>query len=126
MKNKPSIFRKKFYCNPIFGSLLILNDLFPAFSANAMETQPVQPMAQTADQVVDALDAVDAGVSVHEAFLEQPTPFREYIKFNKTIYNTLFNDGFAVNKAGYYLTNEINESDVFLIFWAKQLMATSL
>mgnify|MGYP000319827115 CR=1 FL=1 len=108
---------RKEYSNPTFGTMLILSAMtFPVFQASGRLAEPVQPMAQTAEQVVDALDAVEAGVSVDEAFNIQPIPFRDFVKFNKTISDTLFDDAFDVSKAGYYLDDEINEGDVFFDF----------
>jgi len=108
---------RKAYSNPVFGAMLIVSGMvFPVFHASAAIAEPVQPMAQTAEQVVDALNAVEAGISVDQAFGIQPVPFRDFIKFNATIYNTLFDDAFDVSKAGYYLDNEINEGDVFFDF----------
>ena len=109
--------QRQSYSNPLFGTTLILAGmLFPVFHASAAIEEPVQPMVQTAEQVIDALNAVDAGVSVNEAFNIQPIPFRDFVKFNADIYNTLFDDGFEAEKAGYYLDNEINENDVFFDF----------
>ncbi len=108
---------RRAYSNPIFGAMLIVSaTIFPVFQASARVAEPVQPMALNGEDVVDALNAVEAGVSVDEAFNIQPVPFRDFIKFHATIYNTLFDDAFDVSKSGYYLDDEINEGGVFFDF----------
>lgn len=108
---------RRAYSNPVFGAMLIVSaTIFPVFQASARIAEPVQPMALNGEDVVDALNAVEAGVSVDEAFNIQPVPFRDFVKFHATMYNTLFDDAFDISNAGYYLDDEINEGDVFFDF----------
>ena len=68
---------RKAYSNPLFGAMVIVSGMiFPVFHASAAIEEPVQPMAQTAGQVVDALNAVQVGVPVDDAFGIQPLPYR--------------------------------------------------
>jgi hypothetical protein len=103
---------RKAYSNPLFGAMLIVSGMvFPVFHAAAAIEEPVQPMAQTAEQVVDALNAVEAGFTVEQAFAEQPLPFREWSKAQKIIYETLFGLDYDIEDAAYILDDEVSELD---------------
>jgi len=103
---------RKVYSNPLFGAILILSGMiFPVFHAAAQIEEPVQPMAQTAEQVADALKAVDAGVSVEHAFLEQQAPHRYWASLQNKIYESLFGVSYEPQDAIYHLNDEISMLD---------------
>ncbi len=102
------------YSNPIFGLLLILNLMvFPVYRASAALAQPVQPMAETAEQISDALDAVEVGATIEQAFGVQPVPIRDWGADQKYFYEALFNVPYDQNDAVYILLTEISETDEF-------------
>ncbi len=103
---------RKAYSNPMFGAMLIVSaTIFPVFQASARIAEPVQPMALNADQVVDALNAVDAGITVEQAFMEQPLPYREWVKSQTTIYEALFQAPYTLADSDYFLFSPISLDD---------------
>lgn len=102
--------RNQSYSTPLFGTMVILAGMiFPVFHASAAIEEPVQPMAQTAEQVVDALNAVEAGTSVDEAFMIQPVPYRNWVKTQKLIYESLFGSPYNIFDAEYFLDEEVSQ-----------------
>lgn len=94
------------YANSMFGSLLILN-LFVFTSFHSL-AEPVQPAASTTHQVLDAIDAMEAGITYSEAFGEQPIPYRDWGRDQKLIYETLFNLPYSIQNAVYVLDEEVS------------------
>lgn len=94
------------YANSMFGSLLILN-LFVFTSFHSL-ADPVQPAASTMQQVMDAIDAMEAGVTYSEAFGEQPIPYRDWGRDQKLIYETLFNLSYSIQNAVYVLDEDVS------------------
>ncbi|MAO24237.1 MAG: hypothetical protein CMJ25_26090 [Phycisphaerae bacterium] len=100
--------QRQHFSSPLFALLLMVNVfILPSYRAAAQIEEPVQPMAQTAEQVIDALNAVEAGASVDQAFGIQPVPYRDTVKIQKTIYETLFGVAYDVDDAYYTLDNEV-------------------
>ena len=106
------IHQRQSYSNPLFGAMVILAGmLFPVFHASAAIEEPVQPMAQTADQVVDALNAVDAGISVENSFTEKDIPYRDFAALQRKVYESLFARSYTPEDADYYLDSELTILD---------------
>jgi len=98
---------RKAYSNPMFGAMLIMSGMiFPVFHTAAAIVEPVQPMAQTAEQVVDALNAVQAGATVDQAFGIQPVKIRDWGSEQVAIYETLFGAPYDYDDAIYVLDDE--------------------
>ena len=101
--------RNQSYSNPLFGTMVILAGMiFPVFHASAAIEEPVQPMAQTAEQVVDALNTVEAGLEVDKAFNVQPVLYRDLVSHWKAVYEELFQVPFPPGGDAYLLDLEIN------------------
>jgi hypothetical protein len=96
------------YSNPVFGAMVILGGMImPTMHASAALQEPVQPMAQTAEQVVDALNAVETGVTVDQAFGVQPLPYRDFTKTWKSTYEQLFETAYPSGGDAYLFDLEI-------------------
>jgi len=103
---------RRAYSNPLFGAMLIMSGMiFPVFHAAAAIEEPVQPMAQTAEQVVDALNAVQVGTTVDQAFGIQPVPYREWVKSQRAIYEALFQTSYILADSDYFLISSISLAD---------------
>ncbi len=103
---------RKAYSNPTFGTVLILSAMiFPVFQASARLVEPVQSMALNADEIVDALDAVEAGTDVGKAFEIQPVPYRDWIKTQKAIFEALFDASYTLANSDYFLFSSISLVD---------------
>ena len=109
--------RRQSYSNPLFGTMVILMGMvFPVFHASAAIEEPVQPMAQTADQVVDALKAIDGGATVEQAFFEQPLPYREFLRFQNQIYQDLFDQERPLGGDSFLVGQEIGAATNTFVF----------
>ncbi len=103
---------RRAYSNPVFGAMLIVSaTIFPVFQASARIAEPVQPMALNAEDVVDAAHAVEAGITVEQAFFEQPLPYREWVKTQRAVYEALFGLAYDIEDAAYILDDEVSELD---------------
>lgn len=103
--------QRQHFSSPLFALLLMVNVfILPSYRAAAQIEEPVQPMAQTGDQVVDALNAVEAGVEVDKAFDAQPLPYRELVKTWKSTYEELFEIPYPAGGDPYLVGSEVNDT----------------
>ncbi len=93
--------------NSIFGIMLLLNlTIFPGFRAAGASEEPIQPVAQTSQQIANAIDTVEAGVSPLDAFGASSVPYRHWISTQRDIYENLFGETFDIADAVYIMDSE--------------------
>tara|TARA_A100000171_G_scaffold1480_2_gene1648 strand:- start:921 stop:1856 length:936 start_codon:yes stop_codon:yes gene_type:complete len=86
--------------------------VLPSYRAAARVQEPVQPIAQTAEQVVDALHAVEAGVPTDLAFGAQPIPYREWGKYQRQYIERLFGSPYSIQDSALLMFDDIDENSV--------------
>tara|TARA_R110002072_G_scaffold42064_6_gene117659 strand:+ start:4734 stop:5729 length:996 start_codon:yes stop_codon:yes gene_type:complete len=94
--------------------MLVINVMvFPTFQATAAMDEPVQTTVMNAQDLDDALAAMEAGVTPELAMLEQTKPYRAWGKTQKEIYEALFVNDYHIEEAIYRFDTDIAVTDEY-------------